>query len=151
MLSELIFSFSCDWLTFWNPSWHTDVYITVTHVGYMCFFIQHYICTWLKTPTVPLIWAKWMCQILTQSQPFCFYSHKEDKHPQQSKIGRSKASSVCMFTSICFGMPLFPPLRSPWKQCGVFHKLTIKHSWFCFAIISIWCQADCNVEATTFI
>ena len=106
---------------------------------------------WFKTPTVHLIWAECICQILTQNQLFCFCSHKEDKHPQQSETVGSKASSLCVFTSICFGMPLFPLSQSSWKQCGMFHKLTIKHSWFCFVIISIWCQADCNAEATTFI
>lgn len=33
----------------------------------------------------------------------------------------------------------------------MFHKLTIKQSWFCFVIVSVWCQADCSVEATTYI
>lgn len=33
----------------------------------------------------------------------------------------------------------------------MFHKLTSKHSWFCFVIISRWCQADCKAEANTFI
>lgn len=62
-----------------------------------CFDILHYVHSLKqKKPNALLISAKCICSPKNQLV-YCFYSHKEDKHPQQSEMGRSKASSLCVY------------------------------------------------------
>lgn len=56
----------------------------------------------------------------------------------------SKASSLCVYIRLAI---VFQSHRVP-EDNAVFQKLTIKHSW-ALVITHIWCQADCNVKATT--
>lgn len=106
----------------------------------LCFASIHFIIALKKTSNAILF-----SPLCPQNNTLSVFTHtKTNIVTLPLETEASKASSLCVYIWLAI------VFQSLWvrEDNAVFQKLTIKHSW-ALVITHIWCQADCNVKATT--